>query len=114
MRPAILELWEVGFFQVPFYIGEPYLFCSFWAALLIGVMIQLLLMKKCKRPWARWSFTALTLVGLLVSEILCQVITGWDLLAAMFLYALFLTFLLGIGLVCAITYLQRKKPHTER
>lgn len=94
---GIVQLWEVGFFQAPFAIGEP-IFFFFWAALLIAFAVQLLLLKICKHRWSKWSFLVLSLTGALLGEILCQVITGWDKLAALLLYGLFLSFLPGIGL----------------
>ena len=102
---GIVQLWEVGFFQAPFAAGEP-IFFFFWAAVLLGFLIQLLLFKKGRR--ARWSFLWLTLAGTLAGEILCQVITGWDKLAALLLYGLFLAFLPGIGLAGVI--FRRRTP----
>ena len=106
MEPAILKLLEVGLLQVPFQLYNPYLFFGFWAAFLLAGAIQWLLLKKCQRTWTRWSFVGLTLAGLVTSEVLCQVITGWDLILYMVLYGLFLTFALAIALVC---FLLRKR-----
>lgn len=108
---GIVQLWEVGFFQAPFAIGEP-IFFFFWAALLIAFAVQLLLLKTCRRFWSKWSFLILSLAGALLGEILCQVITGWDKLAALLLYGLFLAFLLGAGLARACFH--RKKQRKER
>lgn len=109
MKPAILELWEVGLFQAPFLITQPYLFFGFWIAFFLAFGIQWLLLKKCKRRGGQRSFAGFTLAGLVVSEVLCQVITGWDLIACWVLYALFLTFALGIGLASLLHFLCSKK-----
>lgn len=107
MQLAIMQLWEAGFFMIPFSPGEPLLFGAFWAVLLIGFLIQLLLLKKC-RSWGRWSFAAVCAIGLAAGEVLCQIITGWDLLAAMLLYALFLTLLFGCGISFLWQHLRKK------
>ena len=99
MEPAIFKLMEVGLLQIPFQLYNPYLFFGFWISFFAAAAIQRLLLKKCKQTWARWSFAGITLVGLIAGEVLCQVITGWDLILYMVLFGLFLTFALAILLV---------------
>lgn len=108
MTFAIKELWEVGFFQAPYFVGEP-IFFYFWAAFIPAVGIQHLLMKKCKSTWARWSFAGITLVGLVVGEVLVQIITGWDRILYMLIYGMFLTFAMGIGVAALVHRLRRPK-----
>lgn len=110
MTFAIKELWEVGFFQIPFYFAEPYfLFFGFWAAFFIAVGVQRLLLKKCKGVWGRWSFAGVTLVGLVAGEVLVRIITGWDRILYLVLYGLFLTFALGISVAALLQCFRKRK-----
>lgn len=107
MRPTIFEAIEVGLLQIPFHPGEPFLFAAFWFCFALAVGIQLFLFRKCKGS-GRWGFLLFSLIGFLICEIGCQIITGWDLIAWLLFWFIFLTFLLGAGLCCLLRHLHKK------
>lgn len=107
MRPTIFEALETGLLQIPFHPGEPFLFAAFWICFALAIAIQILLFKKCK-GFGRWGFLLFSLTGFLICEIACQIITGWDLLAWLLFWFIFLTFLLGAGICCLFRYLHKK------
>lgn len=108
MRLTIFEAKEVGLFQIPFHPGEPILFAIFWFSFILAVCVQILLCKKYSSI-KRWCFLLFSLVGLLICEIGCQVITGWNRLAWMLFWFIFLTFLLGSGIYTLIYLIKKKK-----
>lgn len=86
MELGIMMAWEIGCFMLPFTTENPPLTIAFWLTLLLGFGIQYLLLSKARRRWLRRSFIALLVPCLLLGELSCQVITGWDLLVCIVLY----------------------------
>ena len=109
MRLTILEAMEVGLFAIPFHpLDNPFLFGIFWLCFFIGVIIQIVLLQHCK-GYGKWGFLFFSFFGLIVCEIACQVITGWDLLAWLLFWFLFLVFLLSAGLTYLSSFLLKKQ-----
>ncbi len=105
MLEGLKEVIEVGMLEVLVAPDVPWLFIPSWLCVIIGLFIQLRCLKKEK---ARWFMTALA-VALIASEILCQVITGWDVLIFLVLYGFFIYLLLGAAIGTAIHYLKKRK-----
>ena len=106
MEPAILKAIEIGMHTAPIVFDSP-LCPIFWGCLLAGSLLQLILLKKAKRRGGRWGFAAALVIGLLVCEIGCQMITGWDLLIPIVLYFYLLTMLTGAALCALVAWAQR-------
>ena len=99
MDLGIMMLAEVGFFHVFFDFSTWMLSVAAWAFLVMGFAIQLLILKLSRTLWKRRLFAVLILMGLIAGELACQMITGWDVLAALVLYGC--VFALAIGAVLA-------------
>ena len=91
MFAGLKEVIEVGMLQVLLAPSNLWLFIPSWLFVILGFFTQLFCLRKGK---ARW-FAAFLAVALLVSESLCQIITGWDVLLFLILYGLFIYMLLG-------------------
>ena len=85
---AFLELWEIGYFHVPFQWDNLFLFFIFWGLFLIGTLIQMLLLCKAKTKRGKFGFLIVLCVFCIAFEIACQIITGWDRLAWLIFYGL--------------------------
>ncbi|MBQ8599157.1 MAG: hypothetical protein IJ411_03475 [Oscillospiraceae bacterium] len=92
MKLMLFELIDIGFFQCFFSFEEnPWLFTAGWIVLLLGAGLETLLLKK-KKPW---RLPAVLLLLCVLGEVLCQCITGIELLAALILYGLAIVLLMG-------------------
>ena len=103
MQFAILQGIEIGMHMLPL----------FWITLLIGGGIQFLLQKKAKSRAGRWWFATVNLIGMLICEVACQIITGWDRLVPLFLYWLFFTFFFG-ALLCTLVFFCMQKNKAKQ
>lgn len=107
MQLAIVQIAGVGLLQAPL-VPESPLCWVFWASFALGALVQWLVLKKARHPWARWSFAAVLGLGLLAGALGCQLITGWDLLLPMLAYWWCLTLLLGTA-AAALAYRLRRR-----
>lgn len=105
MEPAIVKGFEMGTHMVPITLESP-LCWIFWACLLLGFGVQILLQRKRS---LRFLWPALLAAGVVGCEIACQIITGWDLLAWLLFWFLFLVFLLSAGLTYLSSFLLKKQ-----
>lgn len=106
MEPAIMKAFEIGVHMAPVAFGS--VLCPmFWGCLTAGGLVQLLLRKKARSAFGRWAFAGVLGIGLLICEIACQVMTGWDLIVPIVLYFYLLTMLAGAG-ACALVCRLRK------
>ena len=110
MRLTIFEAMETGLLQIPFHPDNPFLFCLFWLCFFISVIVQAVLFQHC-RGYGKWGFILFSLLGLICCEIACQIITGWDFIAWLLFWFLFLTFLLGAGCCTLIRFIRKKATH---
>ena len=99
MQLAVWQGIEIGMHMLP----------VFWITLLIGGGIQFVLHKKAKSRAGRWWFIVVSLIGMLICEAMCQIITGWDLLLPLFLYWFFLTLFLGALMCMLVLRLHKNK-----
>jgi len=79
-----------------------------WVSLLLGVGIQLLILKKAKKKSSRWAFVVVLAILLIAAECACQIIIGWDLIVYLILYGAVLLMLVGAGL-CTLIYTVRER-----
>jgi len=110
MQFALMQAMEIGAHELPLHPLEP-LGLIFWIALLLGAGIQMLLNRKIACQPARAAWILLLAVCMLICEIACQTITGWELLLPVMLYFYLLAMLLGslLGvLLCRIRQRKRK------
>lgn len=107
-----MEVWEIGLFQSPIAVSNPFLCIAFWICLLLGVGIELLLCWRCRQRSMRWLLIVIGFVGLTGSELACQIITGWDRLVWLLLYFYCLTLLVGAGMGMLFCWLYNKWKNT--
>lgn len=100
MQLAIVQCFEIGMHMlIPFDI----------IGLGLGAGIQFLICRKAKHKFSRWLFVVTNLIGMLVSDIAAQCITGWDLLVPLFIYWLFfMTFLGSCGCMFVLRLIQNR------
>ena len=105
---GIAELFEIGFFEAFWNWSNPILTALVYAFVVVGVIIQITLQKKCCNSFAKWLFIGLCVIAIIISECLHQVITGWDRLAVDFLYGFSICLLLGAVIVKLIAFFKMK------
>ena len=103
---GIADLFEIGFFTAFWNWSNGILTLAVYACLGIGVVLQMLLQKKCRSIAMTWTLIALCLGGALVSEILWHAITGWDRLAVDILYGAIVCILIGACLTKAFFFVK--------
>ena len=91
MEPALVKGFEMGTHMVPITFESP-LCWIFWACLLLGFGMQLLLQRK---RHLRFLWLGFLLAALAACEIVCQVMIGWDLILCVLLHFYILSLLLG-------------------
>jgi len=105
---AFLELWEIGYFHVPFQWDNLFLFFIFWGLFLIGALIQTLLLSKANTKTGKFGFPIILCAFCIVLETACQLITGWDRLVWLVFYGFALTLLFGAILSILLRMIQNK------
>jgi len=108
MKLAIEKAWEIGFFHTLINFNSPVVSVIAWVSLLLGVGIQLLILKKAKKKSSRWAFVVVLAILLIAAECACQIIIGWDLIVYLILYGAVLLMLVGAGL-CTLIYTVRER-----
>ena len=76
--------------------------------IVVGAVIQLILLKKCRNPVSRWSLIGICGIGIVISECAWQMITGWDQLAIDIIYGIIVCLVIGAG-IAAVTSMIRKR-----
>ena len=105
---GITELFEIGFFTAFWNWSNPILTVLIYAFVIVGVMIQIILQKKCRKPKMKWLLIGICGVGIIICECLWQVITGWEKLAIDIFYGLAICLLLGASIAAAISALKNR------
>ena len=105
---GIIELWETGFFHAIFNFATPFVSISFWVCLLIGCLIQFLINHKSQSKWIRASFVLILFCLILLFDVLCFVITGWDRLIYMYLEYCLIAICLGGSWMLVFHKLKKK------
>ena len=102
------ELIEIGFLDGFFAFDVQPLNLFIWACMLAGFLIQYMVLKKGKRPYIKWIFPALLLVGIAVCEYLTWVIIGWDLLGILIVYWGVVCLAMGAGVAWIVSKLRKR------
>ena len=105
---GIAELFEIGFFTAFWNWSNPILTALVYAFVIVGVVIQIILKKKCRKPIMKWLLIGICGVGIIISECLWQAITGWERLAIDILYGLAICLLLGAIIATIISTLKSR------
>ena len=92
---GIIELFKIGFFTAFWNWSSP-----IWTALLyfcvaVGIIVQYILQKKCRKSVMRWSMIGLCAFGIIISECAWHSIIGWERLGVEILYGSIVCLLLG-------------------
>ena len=106
---GIAELFEIGFFTALWNWSNPILTTLVYAFVIVGVIIQIILQKKCRKPKMKWLLIGICSVGIVICECLWQVITGWDRLAIDIIYGLAICLLLGAFITTVASFLAKGK-----
>jgi hypothetical protein len=105
---GIAELFEMGLFTIFWNWSDPILTAIVYAFVIVGVIIQIILQKKCRKPKTKWLLMGICGVGIVICECLYQVITGWDRLAIDIIYGLVICLLLGAIITTIISALKNR------
>mgnify|MGYP006988403499 FL=1 len=108
---GFLELFEIGFFTALWYWSNPFLTFLVYAFIVMGAVIQLILLKKCRKTNTRWSLIGICGIGVVFSECAWQMITGWDRLAIDIIYGIIVCILIGAAITAAVS-MSRKRGKT--
>jgi len=105
---GIAELFEIGFFTAFWNWSNPILTALVYAFVIVGVVIQIVLQKKCRKPIMKWLLIGICGVGIIISECLWQAITGWDRLAIDIIYGLAICLLLGAIITIIVSAIKSR------
>ena len=83
---GIIELFEIGFFTAFWNWSSPFLTLLAYSFVFIGIVLQFIFRKSFRKPIMKWFLLILCGVGIIISECMWQMITGWERLAVDFLY----------------------------
>ena len=105
---AFFELFEVGVFNALLNWSNPILTAIVYAAILIGILIQLFLHRKYRGSNRRWSLLIVCVVGVVISECAWHMITGWERLGVDVVYGAIVCIMLGALLCECIVKIKRR------
>lgn len=105
---GIVELFEIGIFTAFWNWSSPILTALLYSCVIVGGILQIILQKKCRKPILKWLLMGLCGFGIIISECLWQVVTGWDRLAIDIFYGLMICLLLGATITTVIPALSRR------
>ncbi len=104
---GIAELFEVGFFMAFINWSSPILTALVYSFVAVGAILQFVLQKNCRKPAMKWLIVCLCGIGIVVSECVWQMITGWDRLAVDIIYGLIICLLIGSAITMLISKLKK-------
>lgn len=104
---GFLELFEIGFFTALWNWSNPFLTVLVYAFIVMGALIQLILLNKCRKTITRWSLVGICGIGIVISECAWQVITGWDRLGTDIIYGIIVCLLVGAGITTAVSMIRK-------
>jgi len=112
---SLADAAEIGSFAVPFAIfTEPETSIPFFLLLLFNIGIELLILRKCRAPFAKWILPILAAVSVLACDIGNRVLSDWDRLIPLILYGTFAWNLATTLLtILIITIIRRRKSNQE-
>ena len=105
---GFLELFEIGFFTALWNWSNQFLTILEYVFIVVGAVIQLILLKKCRNPVSRWSLIGICGIGIVFSECAWQVITGWDRLAIDIIYGVIVCLALGAGIIAVASMIWKR------
>ena len=105
---GFLELFEIGFFTALWNWSNPFLTLLVYVFIVMGALIQLILLMKCRKTITRWSLIGFCGIGVVFSECAWQVITGWDLLAVDIIYGIIICLVIGAGITAAASMIRKR------
>ena len=106
---GITELFEIGFFTAFWNWSNPILTVLVYAFVIVGVIIQVILQRMCRKPKMKWLLMGICGAGIVICECLCQAIIGWDRLTVDILYGLAICLLLGAVITTVISTLRNRR-----
>lgn len=106
---GIVELFEIGIFTALWNWSNPILTILVYCCIAIGLLIQLVLLKKCRKSPKCWTLIGLCGVGIVASECAWQVITGWERLSIDIIYGMIICMMVGAGLAVAISLIHNTR-----
>ena len=105
---GFLELFEIGFFTALWNWSNPFLTLLVYVFIVMGALIELILLKKCRKTITRWSLIGICGIGIVISECAWQMITGWDRLAIDIIYGIIVCILIGAAITAAVSMIRKK------
>ena len=105
---GFFELFEIGFFTALWNWSNPFLTVLVYAFIVMGALIQLILLNKCRKTITRWSLIGFCGIGVVFSEFAWQVITGWDRLAIDIIYGVIVCLALGAGITAVASMILKR------
>ena len=106
---GIAELFEIGFFAAFWDWSTPILTGIVYFFVMVGVVLQIMLQKKGRKPMMKWLLICICGVAIVISECLWQAITGWDRLLIDIIYGAIICLLLGAGITMIALFLVKNK-----
>lgn len=111
---GFLELFEIGFFTALWNWSNQFLTILEYVFIVVGAVIQLILLKKCRNPVSRWSLIGFCGIGIVISECAWQVITGWDRLAIDIIDGIIVCILIGAAITAAVSMIRKKREDMKK
>ena len=105
---GFLELFEIGFFTALWNWSNSFLTILEYVFIVVGTVIQVILLKKCRNPVSRWSLIGFCGIGIVISECGWQMITGWDRLAIDIIYGIIVCILIGAAITAVVSMIRKR------
>ena len=105
----LIELIEIGFFSALYDLSNPLLSISVYTSIAVPMLLQIVLLKKYPNSSITRYLLLITFVGMIVLEVLCHSITGWDRLGWLIIYGFVSCIFIGFLVAYPIVRYMNKK-----
>lgn len=105
---VIAELFETGLFDMFLYFSEPYVWIPAYSCLVLGMIVQFILAKKCHKKVWRMSVLELGFIGILLCECIWHTKAGFGRLIVDMICLLLTSLLIGAMIAVAVSFLREK------
>ena len=111
---VIIELFNTGLFYMFLGFSEPYVWIPAYFCLVLGLITQFILLKKCHKKFWNKLILLIGFIGVAICECIWHFVIGWGKLIVTMVCLLFVTFLLGAVIANIVSFMNSKKNITSK
>ena len=106
---VIIELFNTGLLYMFLCFSEPYIWIPAYFCLLLGLIIQFVLLKKCQKKFWHKVIFVMGSIGIVICECLWHLVTGWGKFCVIMVCLLFIAFLVGTVIARIVYFIETKR-----